>query len=223
MRRLRQCWLLLLLYAVFHSREVQAQSLASTTPLRPKAFAELALTVNSRDLDARMRLAQDASRLGWFITAGIPVKGKLALGVEFGGPSDATGETAGNSFVSKGRQRERLLMGTLRFRAAGTESWAVDVLAGAGVLFHHNEALLSSCGSCTDFSKETSDHAPPSFVAGIDAFRTVRGPVSVGAVVRYHALTRGTAQSDAPVLVPWQFEWKSSSRFSIGLGIRVSR
>jgi hypothetical protein len=190
--------------------------------LRPALFAGAGLTINSRDLDSRMRLASDASRRGWVVEAGFPVKARVGIGVEFGGPSDATGETRGMSFDSRGRQRERLLMGVVRVRAAGTARWNVDVIGGAGALFQHHEASDASCPTCDEF-KQTMNHVAPAFVAGGDAFVRVRGPVWAGVLVRYHVLTRGSHQSQVPVLVPWQFEWKSSNRFSVGIAVRLVR
>src|SRR5438552_13526197 len=108
-----------------------AQSTSSSTSSRPGFFAGAALTLTSTDLDARMRLAGDTSHRGWFVEAGFPIRWRLGAGIEFGGPSDAVGGTRGISFQSKGRQRERLLMGVVKARVAGTDRWGLDVIGGA--------------------------------------------------------------------------------------------
>jgi hypothetical protein len=188
-------------------------------------FAGAALALTSTDLDARMRLAADTPARAWFVEAGFPLSGRLGVGVEFGGPSDATGETRGISFDSRGLQRERLFIGLARVRVAGSSRWGVDVIGGAGALFQHHESLEAFCGrTCTDFRRAIVDHDAPAFVVGADAPVRVAGPLWLGAVVRYHVLARGSHQTQVPVLfVPWQDEWKSSRRLAIGLDFRIGR
>jgi hypothetical protein len=204
-----------------------AASAQSTRPddgLRPRVFAGAALALTSTDLDARMRLAADTPARAWFVEAGFPLRGRFGVGLEFGGPSDATGETRGISFDSRGRQRERLLIGLGRVCVAGSSRWGVDVVGGAGALFQHHESLEAFCGTCTDFRRTIVDHDAPAFVVGADVPVRVAGPLWLGAVVRYHVLARGSHQTNAPVLfVPWQDEWKSSRRLAVGLDFRIGR
>lgn len=189
-----------------------ATSAQSTPPGegRPRVFAGVALAATSTDLDARMRLAAETSARAWFVEAGFPLAGRFGVGFEFGGPSDATGETRGMTFDSRGRQRERLLLGLGRVRLAGA-------------LFQHHESLEAFCPTCTDFRRRIVDHVAPAFVIGADVPVRVAGPPWLGAVVRYHVLARGSHQDQIPVLVPWQDEWKSSRRFAVGLDFRIGR
>ena len=204
-----------------------ASAQATTGPddgLRPGVFAGAALALTSTDLDARMRLAADTTPGSWFVEAGFPLIGRFGVGLEFGGPSDATGETRGHGFDSRGRQRERFLIGLGRFRVAGSSRWGVDVIGGAGALFQHHESMETVCGStCTDLTRVIVHHAP-AFVVGADVPVRVAGPVWLGAVVRYQVLARGSHQTQVPVLlVPWQEEWKSSRRLAVGVDFRIGR
>ena len=201
----------------------KAQSMPPYEVLRPRAFAGAALTLTSTDLDARMRLAADTSSAAWFVEAGLPIRGRFGVGIEFGGPSDATGETRGRTFDSRGRQRERLLIGLGRVRVAGSSRWGVDAIGGVGTLFQHHEELEACCVTCDDFRRDSLDHLAPAFVVGVDGPIRVAGALWIGAVVRYHVLAHGTHQTQIPVLVPWQYEWKSSKRLSVGIDFRIGR
>jgi hypothetical protein len=211
------CWLL-------WPQVTRAQPLPADDGLRPRAFVGAAVTLTSSDLGARMRLAGDTSPRGWFVQAGLPVIGRFGVGIEFGGPADATGETRTIGFVSRGRQRERLLIGAGRVRVRGSSRWGVDVIGGAGALFQHHEAVSASCTTCEPYRRDSVDHRAPAFVVGADVPFRLGGPLWIGAVLRYQALARGSHHSQIPALVlPWQYEWKSSRRFSVGIDLRIGR
>ena len=192
---------------------------------QPRLFAGATLATSSTDPGSRMRLGADASKRTWTLAAGLPMFRRLGLGIELVGPSDATGETRGRSFASRGRQRERLLLALARVRAAGTTRWGVDAVGGMGVLFQHHEAVDSSCanGPCVVVLRREMDHRAPAFVIGADVPLRVYRALWISGVVRYHILSRGSVLAQATVLVPWQFEWQSSSRFSLGVDIRIGR
>jgi hypothetical protein len=200
-----------------------AQSTRPDEGLQPRVFAGAALALTSTDLDARMRLAADTRARAWFVEAGLALSGRVGVGLEFGGPSEATGETRGISFISRGLQRERFLIGVGRVRVVGSSRWGVDVIGGAGALFQHHESLWAFCATCKDAGRTIVHHDAPAFVVGVDVPFRVAGPLWLGAVVRYHVLARGWHQGEGPEYVPWQDEWKSSRRLSAGLDFRIGR
>ena len=144
--------------------------------------------------------------------------------MEFGGPSEATGATTGRSFDSRGTQRERLLIGLGRFRATGASRWGFDAVGGVGAVFQHHEARVAECATCPVVLSTTLEHRAPAFVIGADVPLRVGGALWIGLVARYQVLARGTHQSQInEAVVPWQYEWKSSHRFSIGADVRIGQ
>jgi len=214
-------------YCLLWSSVGQAQPVGRNSAMRAPVFVGAALTLTAPDSSARMRLANEASIGGWFGEVGLPIKGRLGAGVEFSGTSDATGETRGISFESRGRQRERTVIGLAKVRVVGTSRLGVDLIGGAGTLFQHHEALESSCvvrPVCSDFTRTTLDRRAPAFVVGADVPLRIAGPIMIGAVARYSFLDRGRHQTQpGTVFVPWQFEWRSSTRVSVGVDLRIGR
>jgi hypothetical protein len=171
----------------------QAQPLGRNNAMRAPLFVGAALTLTAPDYSARMRLAKDASIRGWFGEAGFPIKGRLGAGIELSSPSYATGETRGRFGESRGRQRERTVIGLAKVRVVGTSRRGVDFIGGAGALFQHHEALDASC-------------LQP--VCGRKVLVSRSWPASNTTRYGFRALA---------------VEWRSSTRVSVGLDLRIGR
>ncbi len=174
------------------------------------------------DAASRMRLFGDGSSLVWLIESGAAVSSRVGVGVEFTRPTTLDAETSGRSFWASGRQRERILVGLLRARVTGSDRVALDLVGGAGVLLQHHEQRQAPCFSgCADTIAEELDHQAPAFALGADVPLRVTPHVWLNAAIRWYALRRGDHVTGFPAEIPWQFEWRSSNRFAMGVTGRV--
>ena len=175
------------------------------------------------DNASRMRIADDGSSLLWFVEGGARLSSRLGVGAEFTQAAEVTGATSGRSFNSSGRQRERTIIGLLRARAAASETVAIDLVGGGGVLFQHHELRFAPCFSgCADSRRESIDRRAPAFVLGADVPFRLGRHIGLSAVTRFYWLRREQRISDTTTLVPWQYETTSSTRLAIGVSARAT-
>jgi hypothetical protein len=187
----------------------------------PRAFVGAGVAPATDDADSRMRLVGDTSPLMWVIEGGARVAPRIGVGVEFVMPSTLTAETRGHTFDSTGRQEERVLLGLIRGRAWASDRIAVDVLGGAGVLFQHHEERTAPCFSGCAFTVQNDlDRRAPAFSVGADVPIRLAPHVAVSGLVRFYALQRGDTTTGL-FATPWQFEFKSSTRFAAGVTARA--
>ena len=113
-------------------------------------------------------------------------------------------------------------MGLVRVRAFGFDRWSLDVVGGGGLLFQHHELRFAPCFSgCDDTTREALDRRAPALAFDADVPVRLGRHFGVSALARYYALRRGEHVTELPVLIPWQYEWKSSTRLAIGISGRV--
>jgi hypothetical protein len=169
-----------------------------------------------------MRLGGDASPLMWLIEGSARVAPRIGIGAEFVQPSTLTAQTHGQSFNETGKQEERLVIGLIRGRAWTSDRLAVDVVGGAGALFQHHERRVAPCFSgCAVTLQNDLDRRAPAFSLGADMPVRLGPHVGVSGLVRFYALRRGDQTTRFPAIVPWQFEFKSSTRFAVGVTARA--
>lgn len=201
---------------------VHAQTAEADAVPLPRAFVGTGLGPATSDAESRMRLFGEGSSLIWFLEGGVAVTTRVGVGVEFARPTTVSAVTSGRSFHASGRQKERVLVGLLRVRAFGFHRLALDVVGGAGLLFQHHELRFAPCFSgCDDTTRETLDRRAPAFALGADVPLRLSRHFLVSGLVRYYALRRGEHVTEMPVLVPWQYEWKSSTRLAVGISGRA--
>ena len=166
----------------------------------------------------------------WLVEAGAAASERVGVGVEYSQPSAATGETyvglggTGSLATDVGRQEERLLLGMVRARLAGVNRWGADIVGGAGILFQHHKSggcrgIQSRCENYT-----ASLHARRSaFAVGLDIPVTVVRHFEMVADGRAYFLMRGDHISDAAhnQYLLWAYEWRSSTRVTVGIIGRV--
>lgn len=157
--------------------------------------------------------------------AGVAVSRRIGVGVEYSRPSAAEAFTtvgAGRAQLS-GRQEERVLLGVIRGRIAGSTRLAVDAVGGAGVLFQHHE--MGGCDPavvrCEDTSGPALDERAPTFVAGVDVPIRLAPHFAVAADLRAYFLRRSDHVSGDGVFYPWQQEWHSSTRVAAAVSARL--
>jgi hypothetical protein len=212
-----------LLIVVCSCRVVSAQIPDDDSGAMPRAFIGAGVTGANSDAGSRIRLFEEESSLVWLIEGSVALSRHVGVGVEFGRPSTVSATTSGNSFHESGRQTERLLIGLLRARVMNFSHGALEVVAGGGVLFQHHERRFAPCFSgCEDLLQQTLDHRAPTLAFGVDAPIPLTRHFSVGAVARVYALDRGKHTTEDRVLIPWPFEWKSSTRISAGATARLT-
>lgn len=190
----------------------------------PRVFAGGGIVLASTDGASRMRL-YDEDPLGiWLVEGGVRVARRLGVGAELVRPGVARASTRGISFQSFGEQREFAVLGMVRGRLAGAGRLGLDLTGGAGVLFQRHESSFLPCAvGCTMSRDEVMTNRASAFAFGADVpFRLARH-FEIAAVGRYYFLNRGDhLPSDPRDLLPWQFEWRSSSRFGVGVTGRAA-
>jgi hypothetical protein len=212
-----------LLILVCSCRALYAQSPDNDAAALPGAFISVGIAAETTDEGSRMRLFDEASSLVWLIEGSAALSRRFGLGIEFAQPSAVSATTSGRSFHESGRQVERLLVGLFRARVVGFKHGAVDVVTGGGVLFQHHERQFAPCSSgCEDTLDETLDHRAPALAIGTDVLIHVTRHLQVSAPARIYALRRGEHTTKGTVLIPWPYEWKSSTRVSVGATARVT-
>jgi hypothetical protein len=201
---------------------VSAQSVAGTSVPLARVFVGGGMTPATNDAGSRMRLIGEDSSFPWFIEGGAAISSSVGVGVEFVQPTAVTASTSGTSFHASGRQEEQELIGLLRGRAFSGARVALDVVGGAGVLFQRHEQRFAPCFSgCPDTLSERLNRKAPAFILGADIPVHLARHVAIAGTGRYHFLRRGDHVTELPVLIPWQYEWTSSSRLSIGISARA--
>jgi hypothetical protein len=184
----------------------------------PRAFVGAGVVPATSDADARMRLFGERSSLVWFIEGGAALSPRIGLGAEFAQPTAVTASTSGRSFNASGRQEERVLMGLVRGRVWAIDRVAFDVVGGVGLLFQHHELRFAPCFTgCPDTARETLNRHAPAVAVGAEVPIRIGRHVAVTGIARYYALRRGEHVSEVPVVIPWQYEWRSSARFGLGV------
>lgn len=201
--------------------DAQAQDRV-TAPLS-RAFVGAGAGAGSDDNGSRMRLANEGASMLWLVEGGARLSSRIGVGVEFVQTAAVTGATRGRSFSASGRQKERMVTGLLRVRAAANDKVAIDVVGGAGVLLQHHELRFAPCFSgCADLRRESIDERAPSFVLGADVPFRLGRHIGVSAVIRYYALRRAEHVSDTAAPIPWQYETKPSTRLAVGVSARAA-
>jgi hypothetical protein len=203
------------------SPDAQAQEPVQAPLVRP--FIGGGLAPGTDDSGSRMRLATDGSSMHWFIEGGVRLLPRVGAGAEFVQTAVLTAATSGRSFNESGTQRERMVVGLLRARAAGTDTVALDLVGGAGVLFQHHERRFAPCFTgCADSLRDSRDRRAPAFVLGADVPFQLGRHLGLSAVTRYYALRRAERIGDTTTLLPWQYETRPSSRLTIGVSARAT-
>lgn len=211
-----------LLVLVYPCGSVYPQSRDPDAVPLPRAFVGAGLAPATSDAGARMRLFSEGSSLVWLIEGGVALSSRVGVGAELAQPTAVSATTSGRSFRASGRQEERVVIGLLRARALAFNRLALDFIGGVGLLFQHHERRFSPCFSgCGDTVRETLDRQAPTFAFGAEVPLRVGRHVWISGLARFYALRRGEHTTQVPVLIPWQYEWKSSTRFAIGISGRA--
>jgi hypothetical protein len=201
------------------------QPAARPAPALPAVFVGAGLGPSTNDASSRMRLYEDGRATTWIIEGGVAVADRVGLGVEYSRPSAATAFTTfgAGRFQSSGRQEEQALIGVLRMRLTATPRWALDVVGGAGVLFqHHASGLCEPAQAVCDATDGPSrDEHALALATGADVPFTLTRHFALVPAVRAYWLRRGDHTSDTDINLPWQFEWKSSTRVAAFASGRV--
>lgn len=173
---------------------------------------------STNDAASRMRLTREATIAVRLLEATAAVSTRIGIGVEYSQPSAASASTTvgvGRTTIA-GRQDERVLLGLVRARLAGTGRLSLDALGGAGVLFQHHESW-----SCTPASERCAavkggsvivDARAPAMTWGIEVPIVVAHHVEIVPGVRAYSLRRGEHISRSGIYFDWQNEWRSSAR-----------
>jgi hypothetical protein len=176
----------------------------------------------TNDADERMRLNNAPSPWATAIEFGGAVSSRVALGFQVGFPPTVSGSTSGSSFRSSGKQTERTLIGFALVRLAATQRAAIEVMAGAGVLFQRHEQSQAPCPSCADTYFDTMTRNAPAFILGADVPYRVAPHVWLSWFGRWYVLKREPHKAeDSRNPLPWQYEWGPSTRASLGVSARV--
>ena len=203
---------------------VLAQMRHPETISLPRVFIGAGGAAATNDAKSRMRLVSDGSLFVWLVEGGAALSRRVGVGVEFVQSSAVSGATRGITWRASGRQEERVLLGLLRFRALASERFGLDIVGGAGVLFQHHEKWFEDCflGSCGD-TLETLHRRAPALVVGAEVPIRLGRHFWVAGLARCYALRRGdhVAEQHPRELIPWQYEWKSSTRVAFGISARA--
>ena len=201
------------------------QTVARPAAALPVVFVGAGFGPSTNDASSRMRLYEDGLATTWIVDGGVAVADRIGLGVEYSRPSAATAFTTfgAGRFQSSGRQEEQALIGVLRMRLTATPRWALDVVGGAGVLFqHHASGLCEPAQAACDAADGPSrDEHALALAAGADVPITLARHFAIVPAVRAYWLRRGEHTSDTDINLPWQFEWKSSTRVAAFASGRV--
>lgn len=213
------------LLAAVASASVLAQAPATAVAPLPSAFVGVGFGPSSNDAQSRMRLFEEGVATTFVIEAGAALADRVGMGVEYSQPSAATAFTsvgAGRAQVA-GRQEERVILGVVRGRLAGSRRWALDAVGGAGVLFHHHVrgGCVPAVTRCDDTSGPSVDERAAAFVFGVDVPVRLARRFELAAAVRVYNLRRGEHTSAQDINLSWPFEWRSSTRAAITLNGRV--
>ena len=198
-----------------------AQPVGSDSVPLPSVFVGAGLGPATNDAASRMRLYEEGWATVWVVEAGAAVSERVGVGVEYSQPSAATAFTtigAGRAQIA-GRQEERVLLGLLRFRLAGVNRLALDVVGGAGMLFQHHESggCVPAQNRCENTDGLSLDERAPAFVLGLDVPIRVARHFEIAADARAYLLRRGEHTSATDVNLSWQYEWRSSTRVALGV------
>jgi len=207
------------LYAVL---AVAPTALAQPAEL-PRAFIGGGLSFATDDSEDRMRLFDETPPWVAVIEGGFRIAPRVGIGVEFVQPADLEVTTSGQSFQSSGEQEELALLGTVRVRLAGNHRIAFDAAGGAGVLFQHHEREFFPCFTgCEASVTETMTNQAPAFLIGGDVPIQLARHFAIAATGRVYFFNRGEHVTEDPRdPVPFQFEWRSSQRFAVGVTARA--
>lgn len=188
----------------------------------PRGFVGGGAAPATSDAGSRMRLSGEGSSFLWFIEGGAAISSRVGAGAEFVQPTAVAASTSGSSFHASGKQEERVLVGLLRGRTFSRANVAVDVVGGAGVLFQHHEQRFAPCFSgCPDTVSEMLNRKAPSFMLGAEIPIRLARHAAITGTARYYYLRRGEHVTELPALSPWQYEWRSSTRLSVGIAARA--
>jgi hypothetical protein len=98
----------------------------------------------------------------------------------------------------------------------------MDIVGGAGVLFQHHERRVAPCFSgCANTIEETLENRAPVFALGIEVPILPASRVAVSPFVRLYWLRRGEHVTELPDSIPFQYEWRSSTRVAFGVTGRL--
>ncbi len=121
--------------ALLNSAPALAQASGSNRSTLPAVFVGAGAGPAANDAASRMRLYAEGTAFAWLVEAGAAVSPRIGIGVEYSQPSAATASTTvgvGRTTIA-GREEERVLLGVLRGRLAGSRRVSLDALGGAGV------------------------------------------------------------------------------------------
>ena len=189
----------------------------------PRAFIGGGVSFATGDAEDRMGLFDETPPWVAVIEGGVRLAPRVGIGAEVVQPADLEAVTRGQSFQSWGEQRERAVIGTARVRLAGNDRIALDAAGGAGVLFQHHELQFFPCFTgCEAASTETMTSNAPAFLIGGDVPIQLARHFVVAATGRVYFFNRGNHVTEDPRdPLPWQFEWRSSQRFALGVTARA--
>jgi hypothetical protein len=191
----------------------------------PAAMLGVAFGPSTNDASSRMRLFEEKHALLWLAEGGLALSDRVGLGVEYSQPSAATAFTTVGlgRFQIAGRQQERVVIGLLRARLGNAGRLAFDVVGGAGVVFQRHET-----GNCTPAQTRCEAIDGPALeeraaavAAGVDLPVRLARHFELAAIGRTYFLRRGEHTSASDPSLPWQFEWRSSTRLAILVDGRI--
>lgn len=192
---------------------------------QPRIMIGGGISVATNDMAHRMQMpgSGDAGPQIFTIEGSARIARRVAIGAEFMRPAPAEAVTQARNSNTLGQQHEQALFATLRFRPAGRERVAIDLVAGAGVLFQHHEVQFAPCfAGCAVVSTGTLTNRAPAQVIGADVPIRLEPHFVVAFTGRWHFLHRGDhSLLSQPRVSQWPFEWRSSSRHGIGVSLRA--
>ena len=196
-----------------------AQPARSDSVPLPSVFVGTGIGPATNDAASRMRLFEEGWATVWLAEAGAAVSERVGIGVEYSQPSAATAFTtvgAGRAQIA-GRQEERVLLGLLRARLTGVNRWALDVVGGAGVLFQHHETggCVPAVPVCESTEGPAIDERAGAVAIGVDVPVRITRHFAIATAVRAYFLRRGEHTSESDLNLPWQYEWRPSTRGAV--------
>lgn len=222
MGRSRRNVFLAVTLAALTTHSVAAQTSSADETTMPRFVGAVSIGLLTDDANDRMRLGDVPRSWATAIDFAAAVSGRVAVGMEVGFPPTISTSTGGVSFRSSGTQSERTLVGFVRARVAATRRTAIDVMAGAGLLYQHHALSSAPCYTCADTYEDSETRWPPVVAFGADVPYRVAPHLWVSWFGRWYALKREEHKNRQPAdSLPWQYEWGPSTRASVGVSARV--
>jgi hypothetical protein len=203
-----------------------AQSSDADMTRLPRVYASASIGLLGDDSDSRALPYSNPDDVSWLVEAGASITRRVGIGVELDRPTTVAGRTSTITIRGEGKQIERMVMALVRSRITASNRFAVDAVGGAGVLYQHLERRQSFCpvgiGPCVDSVSESLDRRSPTFVLGAETPIRLARYVFATPLLRVYFLRRGEHRNvGSAQVIPWQYEWASSTRLFVGAGVTI--